>query len=352
MDHRFHVFYTYNFKLCLLGTGGRGSREDMEKYKIVVSKKSEELVKQGSFSDIELEEMKGYVRVFKPKIYFFVDPPLALEQVVNRLKELEKRRDKQSRIKIELIKQLLKDNRVYSEYVKHSISRDPREIEVVFRYNVSMLEHLCKEFDKGKIESALWIAVILRTLIHTHYNEKEKKYTSLSILYQLGKKGITFLSSSFPQPKSSEFLQGWDISNISNTTMTSVSIFAGLLIKKLKTDKRGKFSAEFMPMLDKFSPKNKFITRSEWMKEVVFMNPSEKISMTRWDVIKMIANKDGGAHFDPNVPPTYEAFRSNNLFKIRCNDIEVKCTHNPVYVSIRQIAWEVLETFKHYNLIK
>lgn len=29
MDHRFHVFYTYKFNLCLLGTGGRGSREDM-----------------------------------------------------------------------------------------------------------------------------------------------------------------------------------------------------------------------------------------------------------------------------------------------------------------------------------
>ena len=29
MDHRFHVFYTYKFNLCLLGTGGRGRRRSM-----------------------------------------------------------------------------------------------------------------------------------------------------------------------------------------------------------------------------------------------------------------------------------------------------------------------------------
>ena len=37
MDHRFHVFYTYKFKLCLLGTGGRGRRSMVSKNKDLVS---------------------------------------------------------------------------------------------------------------------------------------------------------------------------------------------------------------------------------------------------------------------------------------------------------------------------
>lgn len=319
---------------------------------IKVSEKFKRLVEEASFPKEELEELKGYVRVLRPKEFFFVNPPLALKQAVERFKKLQNSKDKHSIKKAELIVQLLKDNRLYKEFENVSIFRDPQEVEKVFKYNVSMLYHLCKEFDKGRTESILWIAVILRTLIHTHYSKEEKRYTSLSIVDQLNKNIAVYLSSSFPKPDSDNFIQGWRISNLSNTSMTAVSIYAGLILKELKMDKKGRYIADFVAMGDSFPEKNRYIKLSEWFNEEVFYDKRIKLSLTRWQAISMVANKDGGAHFDPNVPPLYDAFRGENLFKIRCNNIEVKCSINPVHVTVRQIAWEVLETFKHYNLIK
>lgn len=321
----------------------------MEIREIKVSDKFKNLVKEASFTEADVNEMLGYIKVMRPKEYFFVNPPLALEQSIERLKTLQNSKDEQLRKKAECIKQLLKDNKYYTKFENLSIKRDPEEIKSIFTYNVKMLDLLCKEFDKGKTEAALWIAVILRTLIHTHYDEKEKRYSSLSIIDQMDKKIVVYLSSAFPKPETDNFLQGWSMENISNTNFSSVSIYAGLLIKTLTTNKKGEYIAEFKAMKDMHPEKNRYIVLSEWLNEIIFQD--SKKTLTRWDAIKMVANKDGGAHLDPNVPPRYDAFRSKNLFKIRCNNKTVMCSSNPVYVSIRQIAWEVLETFKHNHLI-
>ena len=295
--------------------------------------------------------MQRFVKVMRPKEYFFVSPPLALKQSIEIFKKLQKSKTKRSRQKVEYIIQLLKDNKLYTAFEKISINRDPKEIQDIFNYNISMLNHLCNEFDKGKTEAALWIAVILRTLLHTYYNQKEKKYSSLSIVDQLEKKVVVLISTSFSRPDSKNFMQGWDICNISNANITSISIFAGLLIKKLSMNGRGQFVADFSPMKDAFPDKNHDLILSEWFNEVIFQDLSGNMTLTRWDAIKMVANKDGGAHLDPNIPPEYESFRSKNLFKIRCNNDNVICSRNPVYVSIRQIAWEVIESFKRAGII-
>ena len=56
--------------------------------------------------------------------------------------------------------------------------------------------------------------------------------------------------------------------------------------------------------------------------------------------------KDGGAHFDPNVPIKYDTFRHPNLFTVSFGGTVIPFSKNPVYVSVRQMAWEVLETIE------
>lgn len=212
-----------------------------------------------------------------------------------------------------------------------------------------MLEHLCNEFDSGRTEAALWIAVVLRTLLYTK-GKKDK-----SILDQLKKNNPQFnpslLSTSFPIPTTKNFIQGWEIRNVCNTTLTTASVFMGLLKKILWGQNNGEYVVDVEPMRDWHSQKNRYLSFNEWLNEIIFEDSEKKISLSRLKAIKVVANKEGGAHLEATIPNYYLAFRSKDLLKIRCNGEPLCFTRNPVFVSIRQIAWELIESLKHSNII-
>lgn len=212
-----------------------------------------------------------------------------------------------------------------------------------------MLEHLCNEFDNGRTEAALWIAVVLRTLLYTNGE------SDVSILDQLKKFNTQFnpslLSTSFPRPTTKDFIQGWEIRNVCNTTLTTASVFMGLLKKILWGQGNGEYVVEVEPMRDWHSQKNRYLSFNEWLNEIIFEDSEKDFSLSRLKAIKVVANKEGGAHLDEKIPNYYLAFRSKDLLKIRCNGEPLCFTRNPVFVSIRQIAWELLESLKHSNII-
>lgn len=252
---------------------------------------------------------------------------------------------------------LLKIDIMTKQKADRSIQRDPQEVIDVFNYNISMLEHLCEEFDRGRTEAALWIAVVLRTLLHTssNQNKDKKKNTnkleSIAIIEQLkvidSKYDFDFLSTSFPCPEGQTFAQGWQIGNgVCGVNVALASVYAGLIIKTInRADEEG-YVADTMIKCSQFEQTHRMLPLKEWMNEKVFLDKVGGNSLTRWGVISMLANKDGGAHFDPKVPVKYDTFRHPNLFKVSFGSIEVPFSRNPVYVSVRQIAWEVLESLK------
>ena len=232
-----------------------------------------------------------------------------------------------------------------------SIQRDPQEVVDVFNYNISMLEHLCDEFDSGRTEAALWIAVVLRTLLRTNFDKKRKEYTSIAIIDQLkaidSKYDFDFLSTSFPCPEGQTFAQGWQIGNgVCGVNVALASVYAGLIIKTInRVEGFERYVADTMIKGSQFEQTHRMLPLKEWMNEKVFWDKVGGNSLTRWGVISMLANKDGGAHFDPKVPVKYDTFRHPNLFKVSFGSIEVPFSRNPVYVSVRQIAWEVLDSW-------
>lgn len=240
---------------------------------------------------------------------------------------------------------------------KPSRKRTPQEVLGIFECNMSMLEHLCEEFDKGRIEVALWIAVILRTLLYTYYNRNKKEHTSLSVIDQLkeinGKYKIHYVSTAFPAPAKNGTVIGWNISgSVYGGLIPRDPYFIGLAIKKLVIGGDGNNTASIIPLKDADNQHPfEMIPLEDWLDQIVFKDYDKKKELSRKEVIKIIANVEGGAHLDPKVPEMYDTFSNAKAFKVYFEDDVVTFERNPVFVSVRQIAWEVIESFKRAGII-
>lgn len=214
-------------------------------------------------------------------------------------------------------------------------TRPTTDIDQAYAWNIWMLELLCKQFDEGHIQAALWIGVVLRTLLRD-------TATSHSLLQQKGDLNtLQFVSSVFPQGG----VCGWNVGDgVSNISVIDGAVYAGLVRKRVELSTDVFLLLDFEPMLDFAAEKNQLKSVEDWKSEVVFRDGN--VTLTREQVIQNVANKDGGAHFDMNIPNDYASFREPNSLRIQINGQVAVFRQNPVYVSLRQIAWEVLETLK------
>lgn len=212
-------------------------------------------------------------------------------------------------------------------------TRPTTDIEQAYEWNLWMLKLLCKHFDEGNIQAALWIGVVLRTLLRD-------TAVSHSILQQKGDLDtLQFVSSAFSQGG----VCGWNVDDgVSNISVIDGAVYAGLVRKKVELSTDGSLLLDFEPMLDFAVKKNQLKSAVDWKSEVVFKDGN--VALTREQVIQNVANKDGGAHFDMNIPNDYASFRELNSLRIQINGQVAVFRQNPVYVSLRQIAWEVLES--------
>ena len=210
-----------------------------------------------------------------------------------------------------------------------SIPRTQAETEQIGRDCLAYLQHLCEDYDKGNTFAVVLIAVVLRTLLKT-------KGSTISVLEQLGLHTMPFVDSSLPQGSFSFWQLG---DNICNHTFLMQNVYGGLLSKHVTNGEKG-LNFDFCPLLgaNRNASEKPF---GEWYKEIVFKN--EKFQLSREDCINIVADKDGGAHLDKNVPIEYACFREPTALQIIVDGQVAVFNQNPVYVSIRQIAWEVLE---------
>ena len=82
----------------------------------------------------------------------------------------------------------------------------------------------------------------------------------------------------------------------------------------------------------------------KWYGAVVFENAEFRLS--REECINEVADKDGGAHLDKLIHANYACFRQPTALQFIIDGEVARFNQNPVYVSLRQIAWEVLESLK------
>lgn len=233
--------------------------------------------------------------------------------------------------------------------------RDKQEILNAFDNAVNRLKRHCQSFDKGYDDAAVDLSVGLRMLLYTKYDDNGVP-TSKSLMDVLkeedAKYDIHYLSTCIDMPSKPGSVHAWHFENLRNMSILDGSdIYAGIIVKTLDGDVHGKCVADVKYRADGHPHIRNMVTLQNYLSEKIFFDVKTKIELSRIEAIKYVANKDAGAHFDTKIPKKYDSFRHPNAFKVIVNGEDIPFSRNPVYVSIRQIAWEVLESFKQYNLI-
>jgi len=180
-----------------------------------------------------------------------------------------------------------------------------------------------ESYDNGSVGEAKRLALVVRVLTHD-------TSSSTSLLTQLKKKDIEFYDTSID----------YDPNNLMP--------HMGLLMMRLTTGSL----AVYVAPLDNLSPprmKGK-VSFDEWWKKIVLKDGTGGI-YTRGDIIEVLANKEGGAHVDPKLDADYvnlSRFNSMGWQSVSSKGgvITKADMGNPVFPSMRQIAYEVIKTLK------
>jgi len=210
-------------------------------------------------------------------------------------------------------------------------------LEEKLEQGVELLTLSCEQFDKGSVAVAVQIATQLRVLVH----DTDKSH---SLLQQLGIKNSLQYSDSSIKHRGISFLH---IEHMSNQVISiSDSIYAGLLIKKMSNGDREHFpTLDFAPLLEANLHDTTKVDFDTWYTGQT-MFECMGLKMTRKDIIYMLANREGGAHVDLRYSDAYKYFKEPTMLNITINGLKACFRQNPVYVSVRQIAWELMESLK------
>lgn len=210
------------------------------------------------------------------------------------------------------------------------IPREKDEFEKLFKEQIESLRLLCQLYDKGKPFIVPLMAIVLRNLF------VQEGFASLWTLNR--GQNESFCDSAFPltsQPHNFS-IRATDPRRIPNNVVESSSEeYDGLIRKEIKDN--GDYN--LYPLLGT-GTHIKWETYSEWQNQVVLA--FRDVSYTRKQIIESVANSEG--NISPTLPDYYALFRQSTSLRVRVNGKFIAFKQNPVYVSLRQIAWEVLET--------
>lgn len=215
----------------------------------------------------------------------------------------------------------------------------------VFKYWLARLSQFCDEYDKGDERVALLISNCLRLILKTTIRSTNPiKYGVKSLIKHLDLENTLF-SDTRKNPKSYSFYTiGDNVSNQSILQDVGIDVYLlGINIENIN----GTISFRCCPLLEQNNMNSSKISFDEWYDQPVFAIPN--FSLTRKQLVESIAEQDGGTHFDDRLTEeAYCALRQGDAFQLNVNGTIVQFENNPAYASIRQIAYEVLQTFNTF----
>lgn len=100
---------------------------------------------------------------------------------------------------------------------------------------------------------------------------------------------------------------------------------------------------KFMPSFPINSYKK--VTFEEWWNRIVVFDKSTIISFDRGEIIRSVADMDGGAHVDAKINETYYKLSRNQVINVRDGKGN-KPINSPALALIRQFAYEVYKSFE------
>ena len=195
----------------------------------------------------------------------------------------------------------------------------PVDFKMHLNTQLAFLTSSCQSFDRGFHGEAIRIATAIRVLIHDTRNQR-------SLLSHLNGKNIVLVSTCL------------DIASKMQRGVGQVQIFNGM----------GRYAPGSNP---EYFPKlgggmfHRDLLVDEWWNETVFiLDPNAWVS--RREIVVTAADKDGGAHVDAALTPTYERLVGEGGELGICVDEDGR--ESPItghhYVALRQMGYELLES--------
>ncbi len=195
-----------------------------------------------------------------------------------------------------------------------------QELVQHLKEQIKFLQSSCELYDMGSEFEAKRMALTLRVLLYDSGNG-----SSLLGLLHLKKK-IQFISTA--QPYQSNNL-------LTQQCLVQMSI--------------GNQGGKFLPLFQ--NSRAKLLSCKDWLQEIV-MDDSKKNIYRRIQLIKLLANKDGGAHVDEKICDELAPLKDPYVSAWRTVDsagIEHPMNNDVVYCSMRQMAYEVLQSLYKEN---
>ena len=218
------------------------------------------------------------------------------------------------------------------------IPRKKEELLVLFEEQVHTIDQLCKLYDQGTQYNASLLAITLRNILG-------KRNLRHSLWEYKNGPDCLFCDSASDRlngPQNYKVNPTYDTQGrltLPNVVITGTEkVYDGFLRKVISKD--GEYN--LYPLLEEREDKAKWKTFEEWINQVIFA--VNDVTFTRRQAIEVVAASEG--NLSGTLPDNYALFRAPTALQILVNGQPVKFNQNPVFVSIRQIAWELQETLR------
>ena len=122
----------------------------------------------------------------------------------------------------------------------------------------------------------------------------------------------------------------------------------GLVKKSVKTIADNRQSYRYEP-IEGANRDSQLLSYSDWYNETIF--ELGQFSLNRREIVEIITDKDG-VWSHPQYSEAFEFFSQPQALQLEVNGEIIHFENNPVYVSLVQIAWEVMESLKGENNLK
>lgn len=205
--------------------------------------------------------------------------------------------------------------------MKYKITKE--DLLLKLQDQLSKIEIFCELYDNGEKHIVEEIAVKLRVIFHNTDMSK-------SLLKQLKLEHIEFVDSAL--------------------RYCSENLVTHLGLVSIKFISNG--TSEYIPFLNDYNRNNLVDFKNWWENKKVIVDLNKK-KFTRKKIINEIANTDGGAHIDSHLKEDYYNLsrRNSSGVFVSKNGIDTSIG-NPILASIRQIAHEILLTFRRIDISK
>ncbi|HSH86901.1 MAG TPA: hypothetical protein VK958_06580 [Methylophilus sp.] len=230
------------------------------------------------------------------------------------------------------------------------------EIQNRFKKQMDLMIRACKAFDAGQEIEAENIVVRLRVLLH--HNPSRHSHALLAQLNLLN--NMAFVDSGIRRNE----IESAITAGLAGTDQFIASFppsQTGLVVPGIVNGK-GKFVAPLIrarfpdghPYAANHSATTTF---ADWW-NTPFIETTTNHTFSRYDIIRILANQDGGAHVDPMIDIEFSDFCQDyhqisygfgNIDNLEDRRNVEPVESNIVYASIRQIAFEVMATLDDHT---